>query len=126
MAMPNHATTALGAIGVQGCSTNDQVEGVQQPFNHGAEDGTMSATAGSNRLKGLHLMKYLWKTSDCQTTDCPALLETDEHYYVVGVTPTDAEYAEVLAAAQASGSGIGEGEAVLRLPKDILNRLKTA
>ena len=68
-------------------------------------------------------MKYLWKSGSCQTTNCPALLETDDHYYVIGTDLTSDEIAQVTEAATAAGSGIGEGETVVRLPKDILDRL---
>ncbi len=74
-------------------------------------------------LKGGHPMRYLWKSNDCQTTNCPALLETDDAYYVVGIDLTANELAEVADAAAAAGSGIGVGESVVRLPKDILDRL---
>lgn len=69
-------------------------------------------------------MKFLWKTDSCQMSNCPALLETDDHFYVVGTDLTAAEYAEVVEAAGAAGSGIGAGETVVRLPKDVLNRLR--
>lgn len=68
-------------------------------------------------------MKYLWKSSGCQTTNCPALLETDEHYYIVGTDLTAEELTQVTEAAAAAGSGIGNGETVVRLPKDVIDRL---
>ncbi len=71
-------------------------------------------------------MKYLWKSGSCQTTNCPALLETDDNYYIVGTNLTAEELAQVNTAAASSNSGVGADETVVRIPKDVLDRLRNS
>ena len=70
------------------------------------------------------MITFLWKDSHSGTGDCPALYQTDDGYIVVGKTLTDTELAEVRAVGGANNSGIAPDEIAVKLPANVLDRLR--
>jgi len=69
-------------------------------------------------------LEFLWKDIASGGNGCPALIKTPGGYYVQGRTVSGDERAAVQAVADQNHSGLAEGEEVIFVPANVLDRLR--
>lgn len=68
-------------------------------------------------------MHFILKSSGSQTGGCPSVLADDDSYLIIGTVVDATTMTEVDGLARANDSGVGVGETVVRVPRDVLDRL---
>jgi hypothetical protein len=70
-------------------------------------------------------IKFMWKTSDSATGNCPALFSADGGYYVQGKRVTGAAVRTRLRnLGTANDSGLADDEDYLFVPADVIERIR--
>jgi hypothetical protein len=69
-------------------------------------------------------LQFLWKDINSGGNGCPALIQAPGGYYVQGRTVVGDERSAVQAVSDANRAGLAEGEDVIFVPANVLDRLR--
>lgn len=67
---------------------------------------------------------FLWKDITSGANGCPAIVQGDGGYYIIGKIPTAETRARVQAIAAANNAGCGADEDVRFVPANVLDRFR--